>query len=366
MRFWALVWFLLLPALAFPRVGLHDGFTRLVFDLPKAATYTVSSEKETLTLRFQGVRQAPADEEVDSDLVASYQVVPGASGTVVYVRLKPGAEAKTQLFDDGEAKRLVVDVVRSAPTGQASTPKAPVPAPKPTVNKKPPVVVIDPGHGGIDPGAVGYVVEKAITLDVGLRLKRLLEAQGIQVVMTRSRDMHLSADKRTDLGMRAAMTDSSKRNLFVSIHVNSAIRPAQGIEVYYFGETMSPSLLAQVIRENGGGDLGLQLTREARGVAQQAARDVVAQANLQFSRRLAQMVHDAMIGITGAVDRGVQSAPFYVIRNARIPAILTEIGFANHPQEGPRLADPNYREKLAQAMAQAISKFLANGAFAQR
>lgn len=351
--------------MAFPRVGLHDGFTRLVFDLPKAATYTLSSDKETLTLRFQGVRQAPADEEVGSDLVASYQVVPSAGGTVVYVRLKPGATAKTQLLDDGEAKRLVVDVVR-APAAQAPPPKASVPALKPTVNKKPPVVVIDPGHGGIDPGAVGYVIEKAVTLDVGLRLKRLLEAQGIQVVMTRSRDMHLSPDKRTDLGMRAAMTDSSKRNLFVSIHVNSAVRPAQGIEVYYFGETMSPSLLAQVIQENGGGDLGLQLTREARSVAQQAARDVVAQANLQFSRRLAQMVHDAMIGVTGAVDRGVQSAPFYVIRNARIPAILTEIGFANHPQEGPRLADPNYREKLAQAMAQAITKFLANGAFAQR
>jgi N-acetylmuramoyl-L-alanine amidase len=365
MRFWALVWFLLLPALAFPRVGLHDGFTRLVFDLPKAATYTVSSDKGTLTLRFQGVRQAQADEDVDSGQVASYQVVPGADGTVVYVRLKPGAEAKTQVFDDGEAKRLIVDVARAAPTGKASTPKAPVLAPKPAA-KKPPVVVIDPGHGGIDPGAVGYVIEKAITLDVGLRLKRLLEAEGIQVVMTRSRDMHLSTDKRTDLGMRAAMTDSSKRNLFVSIHVNSAVRPAQGIEVYYFGETMSPSLLAQVIRENGGGNLGQQLTREARGVAQQAARDVVAQANLQFSRRLAQMVHDSMVGVTGAVDRGVQSAPFYVIRNARIPAILTEIGFANHPQEGPRLADPNYREKLAQAMAQAITKFLANGAFAQR
>jgi N-acetylmuramoyl-L-alanine amidase len=292
-------------------------------------------------------------------------VVPGAGETVVYVRLKPGAEAKTQVFDDGEAKRLIVDVARASPTGKASTPKAPVPVPKPAA-KKPPVVVIDPGHGGIDPGAVGYVIEKAITLDVGLRLKRLLEAEGIQVVMTRSRDMHLSTDKRTDLGMRAAMTDSSKRNLFVSIHVNSAVRPAQGIEVYYFGETMSPSLLAQVIRENGGGNLGQQLTREARGVAQQAARDVVAQANLQFSRRLAQMVHDSIVGVTGAVDRGVQSAPFYVIRNARIPAILTEIGFANHPQEGPRLADPNYREKLAQAMAQAITKFLANGAFAQR
>ena len=364
MRLWALVWFLLLPALAFPRVGLHDGFTRLVFDLPKAATYTVSSDKGTLTLRFLGVRQTAADEDVNSDQVASYQVVPGTGGTVVYVRLKPGAEAKTQVFDDGDGKRLIVDVTQAAPTGKAPPP--PAPAPKPTSNKKPPVVVIDPGHGGIDPGAVGYVVEKAITLDVGLRIKRLLEAQGIQVVMTRTQDVHLSADKRTDLGLRAAMTDSSKRNLFVSIHVNSAVRPAQGIEVYYFGETMSPSLLAQVIRENGGGDLGQQLTREARGLAQQAARDVVAQANLQFSRRLAQMVHDSMVEVTGAVDRGVQSAPFYVIRNARIPAILTEIGFANPPQEGPRLADPNYREKLAQAMAQAITKFLANGAFALR
>lgn len=366
MRLLGLVLLLATQALAFPRVGLHENFTRLVFDLPPGASYQMNTEGQTLTLRFRGVKAEPLDESVNSDQVASYQVVVSGALVEVFVRLKAGMRAQSSVLEDGQGKRLVIDIA------QGETKAGPAPQPRPAPAKSPPkpaqpkfVVVIDPGHGGRDPGAVSPctgITEKLITLDVSRRMERYLEAQGVQVVLTRSGDTYPSLDER------AQMADS-KKNLFISVHVNSTPGcpgQAQGIETYYFGELLDPSLLEQVIRENGGGAVGQELTRVARSAAQRAASDILAQLNLRFSRELAYSVQKRLIQATGAVDRGVQQAPFYVLRNARIPAILVEIGFANHTAEGRRLANPDYRDAIARGMSQAVTGFLGVGTVAQR
>ncbi|MER3554641.1 MAG: N-acetylmuramoyl-L-alanine amidase [Meiothermus sp.] len=371
MRFLAFLTVVLATAFAFPRLGVHEGYTRLVFDLEKDATYQATEGDGTLTLRFQGMVPEADDADVDSPQVASYQVVTGKDSATVYVRLKPKVDVKTSLMKDGGMRRLVVDLVSAnASKPEAITPASSKPksAPKASVQTDPETkktVVLDPGHGGIDPGAGGYVTEKAVTLDVALRVRKLLQDQGIQVVMTRTTDTQLSTDKRTDLGMRANMANS-KRSLFVSIHVNSSPTPSQGIETYYFGNTIDPRLLAQVLRENGGGALGQQLTKEAQSVADSLNSDLVGKANLMYSRRLAQYVQNALLDSTGAVNRGIQSAPFYVIRYARIPAILVEIGFANHPSEGRKLATADYRDTIAQSIASGIMRALNNGASVNR
>ncbi|MCS7195203.1 MAG: N-acetylmuramoyl-L-alanine amidase [Meiothermus sp.] len=346
-------------AMAFPRLGLHEGYTRLVFDLEKGVQYQIAQTSDTLTLRFTGNRPPASDNDVGSPQVASYQVVPTPQGANVFVRLRPGVEVKTFLLEDANRRRLVVDVLTAnqAPTSPPAAQPRPNP-PKPRAQPK--VVVLDPGHGGVDPGAVGFVVEKEVTLDLALRVKRILEREGVEVVLTRNRDTHLSPDKATDLGLRAEMANS-KRNLFVSIHVNSASTPAQGIEVYYFGNTLDPALLAQVIRENGGGEVGRRLTQEAQSVSQRIMSDLIAQSNLMFSRQLAHYVQASLLRATGAVDRGVRQAPFYVLRNARIPAILVEVGFANHPTEGRKLQTDAYRQALAEGLARGILRFLNNG-----
>lgn len=356
MRWLAILMVFASTAMAFPRLGLHDDFTRLVFDLEKGVSYTVSESTDTFTIRFSNLDAKAADTQVDSPQVASYQVVPGSNGATAYVRLKKGVDVKTWVMSDQNGRRLVVDVLSVAKP----------PAPKPTAKPRPQpeqakTVVLDAGHGGIDSGAVGYVTEKAVTLDLALRVQRILQANGVQVVLTRDRDKHLSTDKATDLGLRAAMA-TSKRTLFASIHVNSAVNSAQGIEVYYFGNTIDGSLLNQVIRENGGGDLGKRLTRESQSAAERFVSDLIAQSNLKFSRQLASYVLSSMLSATGAVDRGVRSAPFYVIRNARIPAILVEVGFANHPEEGIQLQNDAYRQTLAKSIAKGILRFLDNGA----
>lgn len=334
-------------SLAQPRVGSENGLTRLVFSLPNTAKFSLSRQGNELSIRFQGTPSRSLRALLSTPQVVGYRATPSPGGTVYVVTLKPGTSHRTMELAD--PRRLVLEVRSN--TGAQPRPRASPPTP---------VVLLDPGHGGIDPGAIGFVREEEVVLDVALRTKRLLEARGIRVLLTRSTDQHLSADKVADLGLRAAMADS-KRTLFVSIHANASGRAAQGIEVYYFGETIDQRLLSKAILENGGGSLGQRLTQEARSVAQRLMRDLLAQANLKFSEQLALKTLQAMVRETGAVSRGVQTAPFYVIRNARIPAILVEIGFVNHPTEGKRLATSAYRGQLARGLAGGIVAFLNNG-----
>ncbi len=343
---------------------MHEGFTRLVFDLPSPQTaYRIEEGEGLLTVVFPGLSAPRADQVVNSPEVASVQVVPGKGEVRVLVRTRGPVEVKVSRYRDPE--RLVLDIALKK--GETPLkPQAPDP-PKAQAPKPPrPVVLLDPGHGGIDPGMVGYVVEKEAVLDVALRLRRLLLREGIEVRLTREKDTHLSPDKRTDLSMRASMADSSQVNLFISIHVNaSPTRTARGVEVFYFGRAQDPRVLAQVIRENGGGEVGKRLTEEAKTAAERILYDIVAQANQRFSQRLAETLGRSLSQATGSPYRGSFPGDFFALRYARVPAVLVEIGFGDHPVEGRNLADPDYREKVAQGLLAGILTFLGNGAFAR-
>ena len=356
MRRWLALLTLVGLALAGPRLGLHEGFTRLVFDLPQGASYQVVDRGGEIWIRFRGVSLEPEEVEVKSPELRSYRV----ERDRVLLRTAPGVRVKT--FELKGLRpgtyRLVVDLVSG---GEGQKPRPPRP-----------VVVLDPGHGGPDPGAVGYVVEKEVTLDVALRVKRALEAKGIGVVLTRDRDTDLAPPgekdlwkrKVADLKRRAEMADSQK-TLFVSIHVNSAPRPARGIETYVLGRAVDPEALRLAVWENGGGEVGERLTRETEDVTSQILKDLLAQANLAFSKRLAQGIQTSLVKAANSPDRGVHTAPLYVLRYARIPAVLVEVGFANHPTEGRLLARASHRQKVAEGIAEGILGFLAsaNGSY---
>ena len=357
MRRWLAFLLALGLALASPRVGLHEGFTRIVLDLPQGATYRIQERGGHLVIRLSGYRLAPERVAVKSPELVEYV----AGGEELLLRVAPGVEARAFVLEGKSpgTYRLVVDLKK----GAAPAAKRPDP-PKP-------VVVLDPGHGGPDPGAVGYVVEKEVTLDVALRVKRILEQKGIRVVLTRDRDTDLAPPgekdlwkrKVADLKKRAGMADA-KKTLFVSIHVNSAPRPAAGVETYYLGRAIDPEAQRLAVWENGGGEVGEQLTRETETLTGRILKDLVAQANLAFSAQLARTIQARLSEAARSPDRGVHSAPLYVLRYARIPAVLVEVGFANHPTEGRLLARPEHRERIAKGIAEGILQFLANGAYA--
>lgn len=342
----------------------EEGFTRFVFELPLGTAYATERSGALVRVRLGLSLKAPETLRTDDPAVDRVELQPSAEGAEVRLYLRPGATAKKPFVLEGPEGRfrLVIDVLQPEAGSTAPPPKPQPPAP---------VVVIDPGHGGPDPGTVGYVKEKVVTLDIALRAKKILEAKGIKVVLTRDGDYDLAPKsvkdfderKLLDLNQRAKMTNGN-RNLFVSIHVNSAERPARGIEVYYLGKTLDPRTLALAIAENGGGELGEKLTQKTESTAEAALADLIAQGNLQFSARLADDILEELIARTGTKNRGVHSAPFYVLRYARIPAVLVEVGFANHPTEGRLLARADYRQKLAEGIAAGILEMLGNGAYA--
>ena len=343
-------------AVAAPRVGTHPGYTRLVFDLPAASPVRVQSRKVTLpylTLRLNTLLRAERG-ALRAPGVVAYSV----AGSAVNVTFAPGyGNPKVQVVprQGNLPQRLVIDVSKVA---------VPKPAPKPVARAAPkpaprPRVVIDPGHGGLDPGMVSkYLREKDVTLRVGLRVRDLLRAKGVDVVMTRSTDTHLSASKRSDLDARSNLARAGTVSAYISIHVNAGNPGSRGVETYYFGQPLSSDKRALAIQENGAGSIGQELTRKAAGTAQNLLGDILSQAKVSFSRDLAGKVQASILQHTGAPDRGVHTNTFYVIRNPNTAAVLTEIGFGDSDREGPLLASRAYQDKVARGIAQAILAFL--------
>lgn len=222
-----------------------------------------------------------------------------------------------------------------------------------------PVIVLDPGHGGSQEGAVGpdgRVKEKEVCLQLALRLASLLEAQGAKVVLTRRKD------RLSPLAERVELANRVKPDLFVSLHANSMptskLRARnEGIETFFLSASASGEEARQTAdRENAEG-AGARVVRRRDTLSFILADLQRAEAHAESSQ-LAYAVHQRLIKATGAVDRGVQQAPFYVLAGVDVPGILVEVGFLSHPVEGRRLADATYQGKLAAAMTQGIQVFL--------
>jgi N-acetylmuramoyl-L-alanine amidase len=175
------------------------------------------------------------------------------------------------------------------------------------------VIVVDPGHGGPDVGATrNGIYEKDITLEISKYLGSILQQMGYSVVYTRTSDIDL------DLEPRVQIAENSKADVFVSVHVNSLDAKASsvsGVETYH-----------------------------ARGSS--------------VGQELARYVHSQIIASTGASDRNIRGAGFYVIAKTSMPAILVETGYITNPAESSNLTSPNYQRRMAEAIAKGVDQFL--------
>jgi N-acetylmuramoyl-L-alanine amidase len=221
------------------------------------------------------------------------------------------------------------------------------------------VVVLDPGHGGPrrHDGAHGRggLVEKEIALQVSLRLKALLEQAGATVLLTREDDTDVP------LSARAQLANENAADLFLSIHCNSmptrvSRKRARGVETYFL--SLEPTdaearLLAEL--ENGGPD-AVSLPAPNDPVTGILADLALGQAR-NDGAALAQIIHRHLTRATGAHSRGVRQAPFVVLAGARMPAVLVEIGFISHPQEGRLLGKEGYQQRIAAALATGVREF---------
>lgn len=224
-----------------------------------------------------------------------------------------------------------------------------------------PVVVIDPGHGGAQEGAAGPtgLKEKDLALRLATRVReRLKQRGGLRVVLTRD------GDELVHLSDRVEATNRLRPDVFVSVHANSM--PTQrlrdrveGIETFFLSASASGDEAQRTAaRENA----------DAKGAGRSAQGDTLAYilADLQRSEahadssRLAYAVHERVVSLTRGEDRGVQQAPFFVLTGVDAPAVLVEVGYISHAEEGRRLATEAYQDQIAAGIAEGIVRFLSS------
>jgi N-acetylmuramoyl-L-alanine amidase len=199
------------------------------------------------------------------------------------------------------------------------------------------VIVIDPGHGGSNLGTRSVsdgTHEKEFVLDWARRLAPLLATNGWKVFLTRTSDMDIS------LSNRVIFADACKADFFVSLHFNADPSPNPddgGIETFCITPAGMPSTLTRDFED----DTSLVFPNNRFDAE-----------NLDYAMR----VQRSLLKISGARDRGVRRARFMtVVRGQNCPAILVEGGYLSDPREARRIADPAYRQKLAEAVAKALS-----------
>jgi N-acetylmuramoyl-L-alanine amidase len=181
------------------------------------------------------------------------------------------------------------------------------------------VVCLDPGHGGSDPGAVNPnlgITEKEVNLDICLRLARILRSRGWNVVMTRDDDRDVSwagSSAREELGARVRIANDLGADALISVHCNASV------------------------------------SASVNGTSLHAYK--------RSDHVLAQELHPSLAVASGRRDRGVQKDRFYVLAHSKMPAVLIETAFISNPEEGRLLGSPEYRQRLAEALADGLGRY---------
>lgn len=231
-------------------------------------------------------------------------------GLKLTIPVEPDTMVSTYLGADGRSLKIKLKQAKKKEEPKVTTPPAIIFNPpankKATTGKK--KVIIDAGHGGTDVGATsGGIYEKDITLDISKRVEKLLNQKGYQVVMTRPNDTYVS------LQDRVTISEKNDPDIFVSIHVNSSVRPEiTGVETHYYH---------------------------------------------QESMALAQTVHSSLASAVQSPNRGLFKSKFYVINHTTVPAILVEIGFISNSGEREQLVGEKRKQATAKAIADGVENY---------
>ena len=209
-----------------------------------------------------------------------------------------------------------------------------------------PVVVIDPGHGGAATGCEGYygIYEKVVTLSIALKVRKYLENEGIDVVMTRWGDWDLPLHDRADVA------NTVQADCFVSIHCNASLRLSpQGVETYTYGNGSNKYEPDQMVNATGIAPVastGTEQALDSYGLAME-------------SHVLAISIQQSLIrGLKTVIDRGVRQARYAVLHYNLRPAVVAEVGFLTNEKEGKRLLDTAYQDRIARLLVKGIKLFL--------
>ena len=194
-------------------------------------------------------------------------------------------------------------------------------------------IVLDPGHGGSDLGAVHHGQrEAAVNLAIAEALRPHLEQLGASVLLTRDADNGVLPPhvlERDELQARADIANRAGADLFVSIHADASEDPRLAGALTFFGPERGYPIIAG---------------RSPRLVAQ--------------SRLFARAMQRELVAATGQINLGVQSARFWTIGAAQMPAVLVEVGFLTNTGDARRLAQAAFRQRIAEGIARGIVAYV--------
>jgi N-acetylmuramoyl-L-alanine amidase len=275
------------------------------------------------------------------------------------VALELSDSAQQSVFFLPQPFRVVIDVARSAPAGRvaaaASAPAAAA-APAPGVSAAERVVrriALDPGHGGSESGATGPggIREKDIVLDIAHRAAPLLARElGVSTLLTRD------TDERVALEERVAKANAFGADLFVSIHCNAdPTRLGHGFISFVLDGSHDRHSQSLLERENAA---PVSSGEDFQRFLEQFDDRLAAARSTRFARLLQRAtVASLEPSYPDAVDGGVRGAGFFVLAGARMPAVLFETSFVSNEVEGKRLGTSRYRQKLADAIVNAVRAY---------
>jgi len=258
---------------------------------------------------------------------------------------------------------------RAAPVSTTALEVPPSTADNPATPRRrrtaPRKVVIDAGHGGRDNGMTGpmgpgpRIYEKHITLQVSRIVAEMLRADGVQVVMTRTRDTLIA------LSDRGRIANRNRADLFISIHVNAApttwrnaAQAGRGFETYFLAEAKTEEARRVEAMENESVKFETGADAPKGDPLSFIINDMAQNEHLRESMDLAESIQAGLKRIHPGPNRGVKQANFAVLRTSFMPAVLVEIGFGTNPGEAAFMSDPSKQRLIARAIADGALEYL--------
>jgi len=312
---------------------------------------------------------------------------PGKARVVIDVT-GPVIIERSSIEKDGKAARLVLEMA-AAESGDANgqdgrslgsivapyalgaaglQPPVPKPALSPRARAEAmyrPVIVIDPGHGGDDTGATRHgTVEKDVVLAFSLKLRDKLQSTGrYKVLLTRETDTFV------ELNARREFAERQLASLFVAVHADYAQSNARGATIYSLRDSVASSLQRSArgeVSEHVLSDQEITALKKSDGdvSAVKAILSDLARREVDMTRDRTSVFVKSVIEFmgesTGLKDNPDRSAAFVVLKSAKVPSILIELGYVTNEADAQLLKSERWREKVSSSIVTAIENYFSH------
>ncbi len=348
------------------RAAEHGEITRFVLELSRSVPFslTAATDGRQLTIELPEL-----DWQVDKQMLGrgvgllqrfAYSVTKPGAGRLSLEMSQPATVKKAFLIPPvaGDHYRLVIDLQSAAATPCCAN-AAPDRDGARRAPAKLPVVVIDPGHGGVDPGATSITgaYEKNIVLALAHEVKAQLDKGGKVVCqLTRDRDVFIPLRDRVEIARQA------NADLFISLHADTVDDPSiHGLSVYTLSQNASDAEAQALADKENKSDIvaGIDLSNESPEVTN-ILISLAQRESLNASALFAQTVIAEVAHETSLLPQNTHRfAGFAVLKAPDIPSILVETGYLSNPKDEQMLRRPDFRAKLATAIARAVERYFA-------